>query len=132
MLRKATGMRVTQIAQRAVDLDRASRFYSVLLQTLPLATYDPPGLVFFDLAGTRLLLDRVAPTSLIYLAVDDIHGTVDRLRSAGVAVTSEPHVIFRHEDGTLGPPGTDEWQAFVTDSEGNTVGLVEQRPTSVG
>ena len=105
-------MRVTQIAQRAVDLDRASRFYSVLLQTLPLATYDPPGLVFFDLAGTRLLLDRVAPTSLIYLAVDDIHGTVDRLRSAGVAVTSEPHVIFRHEDGTLGPPGTDEWQAL--------------------
>lgn len=125
-------MRVTQIAQRAVDLDRASRFYSDLLQTLPLATYDPPGLVFFDLAGTRLLLDRVAPTSLIYLAVDDIHGTVDRLRSAGVAVTSGPHVIFRHEDGTLGPPGTDEWQAFVTDSEGNTVGLVEQRPTSVG
>ena len=125
-------MRVTQIAQRAVDLDRASRFYSVLLQTLPLATYDPPGLVFFDLAGTRLLLDRVAPTSLIYLAVDDIHGTVDRLRSAGVAVTSEPHVIFRHEDDTLGPAGTDEWQAFVTDSEGNTVGLVEQRPTSVG
>ena len=57
MLRKAAGMRVTQIAQRAVDLDRASRFYSVLLQTLPLATYDPPGLVFFDLAGTRLLLD---------------------------------------------------------------------------
>ncbi|MFN8082858.1 MAG: methylmalonyl-CoA epimerase [Dermatophilaceae bacterium] len=125
-------MRVTQIAQRAVDLDRAARFYSDLLQTLPLATYDPPGLVFFDLAGTRLLLDRVAPTSLIYLSVDDIHGTVDRLRAAGVVITSEPHVIFRHEDDTLGPAGTDEWQAFVTDSEGNTVGLVEQRPTSGG
>ena len=125
-------MRVTQIAQRAVDLDRAARFYSDLLQTLPLATYDPPGLVFFDLAGTRLLLDRVAPTSLIYLSVDDIHGTVDRLRAAGVVITSEPHVIFRHEDDTLGPAGADEWQAFVTDSEGNTVGLVEQRPTSGG
>ena len=74
-------MRVTQIAQRAVDLDRAARFYSDLLQTLPLATYDPPGLVFFDLAGTRLLLDRVAPTSLIYLSVDDIHEGLSGLRS---------------------------------------------------
>ena len=46
-------MRVTQIAQRAVDLDRAARFYSDLLQTLPLATYDPPGLVFFETSPVR-------------------------------------------------------------------------------
>ncbi|MEO7234292.1 MAG: methylmalonyl-CoA epimerase, partial [Lapillicoccus sp.] len=39
-------------------------------------------------------------------------------------VVSEPHPIFRHDDATLGPVGTQEWQAFVTDSEGNTVGLV--------
>jgi methylmalonyl-CoA/ethylmalonyl-CoA epimerase len=45
-----------------------------------------------------------------------------------VVVDSEPHVIFSHEDATLGPAGTDEWQAFVRDSEGNLVGLVEQRP----
>lgn len=25
---------------------------------------------------------------------------------------------------TLGPAGTDEWMAFIADSEGNTVGLV--------
>ena len=41
---------------------------------------------------------------------------------------SEPHVIFSHADDTLGPAGTDEWQASVRDSEGNLVGLVEQRP----
>lgn len=121
-------MRVVQIAQRAEDLDRATEFYADLLGARPTATYDPPGLVFFDLAGVRLLLDRVAPSALHYLAVDDIDATVDRLRGRGVTVESEPHVIFGHEDDTLGPSGTDEWQAFVRDSEGNMVGLVEQRP----
>ena len=42
-------------------------------------------------------------------------------------VEGEPHVIFRHDDATLGPAGTDEWQAFVRDPDGNLVGLVEQR-----
>ncbi len=28
----------------------------------------------------------------------------------------------------LGPAGTDEWMAFIRDSEGNTVGLVSHEP----
>ena len=120
-------MNLVQIAQHADDLERASAFYAELLGSPPTATYDPPGLVFFDLGGVRLLLDRGAPSALLYLRVDDIDETVVRLRGAGVAVESEPHVIFGHEDDTLGPAGTDEWQAFVRDSEGNLVGLVEQR-----
>ena len=76
----------------------------------------------------RLLLDRGAPTALHYLAVDDVAGTVERLRAQGVVVEAEPHVIFSHADDRLGPAGTDEWQAFVRDSEGNLLGLVEQRP----
>lgn len=123
-------MTLVQIAQRAEDLDRAARWYADLLGRPPAATYDPPGLVFFDLGGVRLLLDRVAPSALHYLAVDDIDATVERLRASGVSVETEPHVIFGHEDDTLGPAGTDEWQAFVRDSEGNLVGLVEQRPRS--
>ena len=43
-------------------------------------------------------------------------------------ISSEPHVIFGHDDDTLGPAGTDEWMAFFVDPEGTTVGLVEQRP----
>lgn len=120
-------MPLVQVAQRAVDLARASAFYSDLLGIAPAATYDPPGLVFFDLDGVRLLLDRGAPPAYLYLAVDDIHAHIERLRSAGVEVVSEPHVIFAHEDDTIGPAGTEEWQAFVRDSEGNTVALVEQR-----
>jgi methylmalonyl-CoA/ethylmalonyl-CoA epimerase len=121
-------MRMVQVAQRAEDLERAAAFYADLLGAAPTATFDPPGLVFFDLDGVRLLLDRVAPTALLYLDVDDIGATVARLRGAGVEVESEPHVIFGHDDDTLGPTGTDEWQAFVRDTEGNLVGLVEQRP----
>ena len=124
-------MRLVQIAQRAEDLARASAFYADLLGAAPLATFDPPGLVFFDLDGTRLLLDVGAPSALVYLRVEDIDATLDRLRRAGVPVESEPHVIFTHEDGNLGPAGTDEWMAFVTDSEGNLVGLVEHRPRAL-
>jgi methylmalonyl-CoA/ethylmalonyl-CoA epimerase len=123
-------MRVVQIAQHALDLDRAAAFYADLLGVPPTATFDPPGLVFFDLDGVRLLLDRGAPSALHYLAVDDIDATVTRLRAAGVAVEGEPHVIFAHDDDTLGPAGTEEWMAFVRDPEGNLVGLVEQRPRS--
>jgi methylmalonyl-CoA/ethylmalonyl-CoA epimerase len=121
-------MQLVQIAQHAEDLDRATAFYRDLLGSDPTATYDPPGLVFFELDGVRLLLDRGAPSALLYLAVEDIEATVSRLRAAGVSVEGEPRVIFTHEDDTLGPAGTDEWMGFVRDSEGNLVGLVERRP----
>lgn len=123
-----SGVSLVQVAQRAVDLDRAAAFYADLLGAAPVATYDPPGLVFFDLDGVRLLLDRGAPSAYLYLRVTDIGATVERLRGAGVSIVTEPHVIFSHHDDTLGPAGTDEWQGFITDSEGNTIGLVEQRP----
>ena len=121
-------MRLVQVAQHAEDLDRAERFYARLLGIAPAARFDPPGLLFFDLDGVRLLLDAAAPSALIYLHVPDVRVTVDELRGEGVEVVGEPHVIFRHEDAALGPAGTDEWMAFVTDSEGNTVGLVSQLP----
>ena len=120
-------MRLVQVAQRVEDLERASAFYADLLEVEPAATYDPPGLVFFDLVGVRLMLERNAPAAMIYLTVQDLEPTLDRLRRNGVVVETEPHVIFSHADDTLGPAGTDEWQAFIRDSEGNLVGLVEQR-----
>ena len=76
------------------------------------------------------MLEANAPSAVHYLSVPDLDGTVERLREAGVTVESEPHVIFSHADDTLGPTGTDEWQAFVRDSEGNLLGLVEQRPVA--
>ena len=116
-------MRLVQVALHADDLGRASDFYTVLLESEPTARFDQAGLLFFDLDGVRLLLDRNAPASLIYLHVDNVHDALDRLE--GLAdVVSHPHVIFKHEDDRLGPAGHDEWQAFIKDSEGNTVGLI--------
>src|SRR4051794_11724559 len=121
-------MTLVQVAQRADDLGRATAFYRDLLGAEPLATFDPPGLVFFDLGGGGLRPARGAPSALHYLRVDAPDAPVERLRATGVEVRSEPHLIFAHDDGTLGPAGTHEWMAFVVDSEGNLVGLVEHRP----
>ena len=117
-------MNVVQVAQHADDLSRARIFYTGLLGQEPAGVFDPPGLLFYRLDSVRLLLDRAAPSALLYLAVPDVGATVERLRAGGVTIQAEPHVIFSHDDDALGPAGTDEWMAFITDSEGNTVGLV--------
>ena len=116
------------MAQRAVDLDRAAAFYADLLGTEPTARFEPPGLVFFRLGRTRLLLETGAPSALLYLGVDSVRDRVESLREAGVAIESEPRVIFSHPDDALGPAGTDEWHAFIRDSEDNLVALVSQEP----
>ncbi|QIG39657.1 methylmalonyl-CoA epimerase [Microbacterium sp. 4R-513] len=116
-------MQLVQIAQHADDLERAAAFYGGLLDAEPTGYFDPPGLLFFDLDGVRLLLDQKAPSSLLYLRVDNVHEAIERL-GADVEVVSHPHVIFTHEDDTLGPANHEEWQAFIRDSEGNTIGLI--------
>jgi len=120
-------MDVLQVAQHVDDLDRAEQFYTKFLGRSPVARFDPPGLIFYRLGPVRLLLDRGAPAALHYLGVDDLHAKVKTWQAAGIEIVGEPHVIFHHEDDLLGPAGHDEWQAFVRDSEGNLVGLVEQR-----
>lgn len=119
-------MDLLQVAQRVADMDRAVSFYSRLLGAPPMGRFDPPGLAFFALGPVRLLLDASAPASLLYLRVDDVSASIEHLRSQGVEIVTEPHIIFSHEDDRLGPAGTDEWQAFFHDSEGNLVGLVSQ------
>ena len=127
--RENGAMRLVQVAQHADDLERAAGFYTSLLGSDATAVFDPPGLLFFDLDGVRLLLDRNAPTALLYLHVDDVTAALERIGDRA-EVVSPPHVIFTHEDDTLGPAGHDEWQAFVKDSEGNTVGLISFRPVA--
>ena len=120
--------RVHQIAQHVEDMDRAVEFYRNVMGLPLLARFDPPGLAFFDVGNVRLLLEAGAPAGLIYLEVSDLDATHARLGDAGVELVGEPHMIHRDDAGTFGAPGTEEWMAFLRDSEGNLVGLVERRP----
>ena len=112
-----------QVAQRVDDLARAARFYEEVLGAEPIAIFDPPGLAFFRLGETRLLLDAAAPSALMYLRVPDVRVTVAALRAKGVEIISEPQLIFSDDSGLFSAPGSEEWMAFIADSEGNTVGL---------
>jgi methylmalonyl-CoA/ethylmalonyl-CoA epimerase len=123
-------VKIAQVAQHAGDLDRAQTFYTELLGTQPVGRVDPAGLLFYAVGDTRLMLDLAAPSSVLYLEVTDLPGRVEQLRAHGVVVENEPHVIFEHQDDSLGPAGSAEWQAFVRDSEGNLVGLVEHVTTA--
>ncbi|HEY7626602.1 MAG TPA: VOC family protein, partial [Ilumatobacteraceae bacterium] len=116
-------MNLHQVAQHADDLDRAVAFYTKLVGAPPIAVFDPPGLAFFALGETRLLIERGAPRALIYLRVDDVRATIEQLRADGVSIANEPHVIFTDDRGLFGRAGAQEWMAFITDSEGSLVGL---------
>ena len=120
-------MRLHQIAQHADDLDRAIAFYRDVLGLPFVARFDPPGLAFFDLDGTRLLLEANATAALLYLAVDDVAARCRDLEAAGVELVAQPQLVHRDDDGTFGPAGTEEWMAFLRDSEDNLLGLVERR-----
>ena len=117
---------LVQVAQRAEDLGRATAFYRDVVGLRLIATFDPPGLVFFDMGGTRLLLEKGAPSAVLYLGVPDVAGEVERLRAAGVHIESEPHVIFTDDAGQFGPAGMVETMAFFRDSEDNVVGLASR------
>jgi methylmalonyl-CoA/ethylmalonyl-CoA epimerase len=116
-----------QVAQHVDDLDRAVAFYRDVVGLELIARFDPPGLAFFDLGTSRLLLEAGAPPALLYLGVDDVTATTEQLRAAGVVIESEPHVIHHDEAGQFGPAGESEEMSFFRDSEGNLVGLAGRR-----
>lgn len=121
-------MNIVQVAQHAEDLDRAAQFYTYLTGSGPTGRFEPPGLLFFDLGGVRLLLEKGAPPATVYLKIDSVRERIEQLRADGVPIEAEPHVIFTHADDLLGPAGMVEWHGFIRDSEGNLVGLVSLEP----
>jgi methylmalonyl-CoA/ethylmalonyl-CoA epimerase len=117
-------MEIFQVAQRVNDLARATAFYERMLKAPPTGTFRSPDMVFFQAGTIRLRLERGGPSALIYFKVHDVRATVDSLRADGVDIVTQPHVIFKHSNESLGPAGTDEWLAFIRDSEGNLLGLI--------
>ena len=117
--------RIGQIAVTCEDVSRARAFYRDVLGLRHLFDAGPT-LSFFDCAGVRLMLTTGETTdlrhmsSMIYYFVDDIEQVWRDLSSRGVQFPEEPHVIARLPDHDL-------WLAAFADSEGNMLGIMEER-----
>jgi catechol 2,3-dioxygenase-like lactoylglutathione lyase family enzyme len=119
---------IMQILVPVSDVDRAVDFYADVLG-LPLL-FRFPGNAFFDAHGVRLYLARptepgyAGPVTL-YFRVDDVSATFDRLAGLGATVREEPEITHRD-------PAYDLWLAFVSDPDGNNIGLMREAPKGLG
>jgi methylmalonyl-CoA/ethylmalonyl-CoA epimerase len=122
-----------QIALPSSNLSRSIQFYRDALGAEFIAEYEPPGLAFFQLGETRLLLEHSpdAKTSgaVLYFEVPDIDRAFSTLQARGVEFDSAPHLIHRDETGTFGPAGGEEWMAFFKDPDGNVLALASRKLT---
>lgn len=117
--------RIHQISIRAIDVERAVRFYRDALG-LPFLFEAPPKMAFFECGGVRLMLAAPEPGfdhpgSVVYFGVADIRAAHDMLRSRGVTFRTEPHKIATLADREV-------WLADFQDSEGNTLALMSEPP----
>lgn len=115
---------IMQILVPVADVERAAEFYEDVLGLPLLFRY--PGNAFFDAHGVRLYL--ASPTepaytgpATVYFRVDDVTGTFERLVARGAAVREAPEIA--HHDSTY-----DLWLAFVSDLDGNNIGLMREAP----
>jgi predicted enzyme related to lactoylglutathione lyase len=115
---------IMQILVPVTDLDRAVAFYEGVLD-LPLL-FRFPGNAFFEADGVRLYL--ATPTepgfdgvATVYFRVADVTATLELLESRGATVRERPEIVFGTADYDL-------WLAFVTDPDGNNVGLMREAP----
>ena len=115
---------IMQILVPVADVEKAAGFYEQVLG-LPLL-FKYPGNAFFDAHGVRIYLAKptepgYAGPATIYFRVDDVSGTFERLVDRGAAVREAPEIAHRDE-------AYDLWLAFVTDLDGNNIGLMREAP----
>ena len=123
-------MRLHQVAMTVADLDATEAFYRDVLEAELVARFDPPGLLFFDFDGVRVLFEageNAGHSSVLYVWVDDIDAAVAGLQAKGVSFDSPPQPIHVDKDGTFGQAGETEWMAFFKDPSGNTLALATRR-----
>jgi len=120
--------RIGQIAVTCKDVARASAFYRDVLGLRHL--FDAgPNLSFYDCAGVRLMLSTAEapehdhPGSILYYFVSDIDAVYRELAAKGVKFADAPHVIAQLPDHDL-------WLTAFDDTEGNMLGIMEERKRS--
>ena len=116
---------VGQIAINVKDTARARAFYRDVLGLKHL--FDAgPSLAFFQCGGVRLMLSPPSkpehdnPGSIIYYKVTDLAATHAAMAAKGAAFEQAPHLVATMPDHEL-------WMAFLRDSEGNLLALMEEK-----
>jgi methylmalonyl-CoA/ethylmalonyl-CoA epimerase len=123
MLMQLTG--ILQIAISATDIARATAFYRDVLELRFLM--DGPNMAFFDCGGVRLYLasgegsgQPGASSTYLYFRTPDIDRQFATLQERKVKIVRPPHII-------AALPGQDLWLMWFRDSEGNLLGIMEER-----
>lgn len=114
---------IGQIARSVRDAAASEAWYRDVLGFRHLYTFGT--LSFFDCGGTRLFLSQneaVAPESVLYFRVPDVHAAHAALVARDVEFIDAPHLIHRHADGS------EEWMTFFKDLEGRPLGLMSVVP----
>jgi methylmalonyl-CoA/ethylmalonyl-CoA epimerase len=117
--------RIGQIAVVCKNVARATTFYRDTLGLRHLFDAGPT-LAFFDCGGVRLMLTTVErpeddhPGSMLYFFVSGIEDVHRDLSAKGVHFLDAPHLVARMPDHEL-------WLAAFEDSEGNPMGIMEEK-----
>jgi len=111
-----------QVALTVIDLDAARVFYRDRLG-LPLL-FEAGDMLFFDVAGTRLMLARDTarelperPAGILYFHVDDFAAALDRLKASDAALVGEVETVQSTPAGFL------RLQQF-SDPDGNMLAIM--------
>ena len=119
------GARIGQIAIVCQDVARATAFYRDTLGMRFLFSAGPD-LAFLDASGVRLMLTKAegegvkTGTSVLYFFAQNIDDVYESLVAQGVAFLEKPHIVAKMPDHDL-------WLAAFRDSEGNLMGVMEER-----
>lgn len=116
---------VAQIAFSVANADRAEAFYSDVLGLRKLFRFG--GLVFFDCAGLRLMLEQassdaaIKAASPIYFRVADIALARRELEQRGVVFADKLHRVAPMPDHDL-------WMTFFRDPDEHLIALMMEAP----
>jgi methylmalonyl-CoA/ethylmalonyl-CoA epimerase len=116
---------IGQIAVNVRDVPRARAFYRDVLRLKHLFDAGPT-MAFFECGGVRLMLTVASnpgldhPGSIIYYRVDDLEAAHRAIAARGATFARPPHLVASTPDHEL-------WMAFLHDTEGNLLALMQER-----
>ncbi len=115
---------ILQVAITVKEIDRATGFSRDTLGLPVLMT--APNMAFFTCGGVRLYLssgqvsEQNGAQSFLYFKTPDINAFLADAKTKNVSIHREPNVIARMPDHDL-------WLMWIKDSEGNLLGIMEER-----